>query len=63
MENTIESVAKRAKMAAKSGYKNSVVAYHATKERGNFYVWNLAFDREIGINHPPKANYERRNAT
>lgn len=58
---TKKETIERAKIAAlNTEYENSVAAYHATKESGNFALWNNVFDKERGIIHPPKSNYERR---
>lgn len=55
-----ETVARAKAAAADSFHKDSVRAYHATGESGNFALWNNAFDKARGIVHPAKSHYERR---
>ena len=46
--------------AADPAHKDSVSAYHATGETGNFAAWNNAFNKARGNAPIAKSNYERR---
>jgi transcriptional regulator with XRE-family HTH domain len=51
-----DAVRERArKAAANPVYADSVIAYHATGEQGNFALWNNCFDAARGIPVPARS--------